>query len=130
MDIKSRTKQLARHGRALDVPTGAPQPKRGLPFGLLWLLDFAAFPEHKIQWAFFATQDGNPLTRVQLVQGFTGKVTIRCKASNRKIHIVPGLVGQAFVHQDANHVHHLGHMLGGTGLSLGGSDIEFGCILV
>ena len=37
-NIKSRTEQLARHGRALDVPTGASQSKRGLPFGLIGLL--------------------------------------------------------------------------------------------
>ena len=101
------------------MPTGATAAKLAVPFHFRGFIGLGRFPQHKVQWIFFAIEHGDALTGMQFVQRFAGQLAIAGKLAHREIDIAIGTaVGQAFVFECGDQAQHTADMVGGPGFSL------------
>ena len=130
MDIKAFAQGLAAHGRAFNVPTGAPRyviktHGLGVPLGIVWFRGFRCFPQHKVQWVFLAVGHRHPLTGTQLIERLPRQAPVPGKLANRVVHVtVVGLVGQTFRFQLTDHTEHFGNVVRGAWFDGGWLDAQ------
>ena len=81
MDVKRFAQQRASHGRAFDVPAGAPfaeaKPQSvAVPFDIFRFTFLGRLPQHKIQRIVFAVEHRHTLAGMQFVNGFARKFAV------------------------------------------------------
>ena len=115
VNIERQTQILVAHGRALNVPTGAPFPPRGIPRRLTW---FRGFPQRKIKRVtlsvFKTLSCGTKLTmsRFHVIYIAPRKLSVRRIRAHRKVHITLYLVGVSFFNERAYQLNHLINFFG------------------
>ena len=64
------------------------------PLGIIRLSGFGGLPQHKVEWVLFTVIYGYTFPSLQLVQRFTGELTVARKFTHREVHVaIACLVG-------------------------------------
>ena len=124
VDVEGLTQQVHRHGHALNVPAGATRPPRGFPY---WLARLGCLPESEVQWIGLVGVHLHPGASAlpQLLGGAPDQVAVAVVGGHREVHpLALDGVGRTPLHQIADELQHLGHVLGGVGLVVGPGDAE------
>jgi hypothetical protein len=87
MDLEGRAKELLRHRRAFDVPTGTPAPPGRVPGGVLAL--FRGLPEGEVARVLL---ERARVVVLHLLRPLAREAAVLGKARDAEVDVSPGLV--------------------------------------
>ena len=109
------------HGRALDVPAGAPHAPRALPGRLARL---GGLPDGEVERVLLAGLGVDAHALFELVDALPAELAVLVEAAHPEVDAAVSLVGVAAGDELADEVDDLGDGLGGPGLHVGARDAE------
>jgi len=103
VNVEMFAEQVARHGRAFDMPARPPLAPRRIPFDFHRLAGLGSFPQDKVERIAFAAVDIDPFAGAQIVERLAGQLAVTGKIAHRVIDVAVGaLIGQAIVFELAD----------------------------
>ena len=126
VDVERRAQDLARHGRALDVPAGAAAAPGAVPAGLVV---GGGLPEDEIHRIALVGRDLDPGAGDHVVDRAAREAAVVGVALHREEDVALGLIGVALGDEITDHFHHMWDVIGGTRLMCGVERAEGGHVL-
>ena len=121
VDIEGLAQVFLAHGRALQVPPGAPAPPRAVPAGLAVL---GRLPQHEVRRVLLVGGHLDPGAGDQLIAVVAGKLAVGLPRGHVEQHVAIGFVGVAAGQKRLDERDHLADVLGGLGLVIGLQDAQ------
>src|SRR5690606_1440515 len=116
VEVEIVAQEAARHGRALDVPTGPTRAPGRVPMGLAWL---GALPQGEVERVALGLVRLDPGAAAHLVGVTARQPAVVLVGADGEVDVAAGLIGHPLVDEDLDQILHPGDVLGGPGLDVG-----------